>query len=304
MNSIVEVRDFRKSYNGLRAVDGISFEVTPGEIFGLLGPNGAGKTTTLECIEGLRKPDSGYLRVAGVDPVQQPHQLRAVIGVQLQASGMPENITVRESMQLFCAYHGVAPRFDLLERMGLQPKANTQYHGLSTGQKRRLALVLAIAHRPPVVLLDEPTAGLDVQSRIELHALMQELKANGTTIILSTHDMAEAEKMADRVAIMLRGKLAAVGTPREITATGAGFTKISVQTVEASLLEVAALPAVTQKSSKEGYEVYYSTDAAASVSAILEHIAYRHGTLIDLRVERPSLEDRFLEITSAAEVVA
>jgi len=304
MNSIVEVRDFRKSYNGLRAVDGISFEVTPGEIFGLLGPNGAGKTTTLECIEGLRKPDSGYLRVAGVDPVQQPHQLRAVIGVQLQASGMPENITVRESMQLFCAYHGVAPRFDLLERMGLQPKANTQYHGLSTGQKRRLALVLAIAHRPPVVLLDEPTAGLDVQSRIELHALMQELKANGTTIILSTHDMAEAEKMADRVAIMLRGKLAAVGTPREITATGAGFTKISVQTVEASLLEVAALPAVTQKSSKEGYEVYYSTDAAASVSAILEHIAYRHDTLIDLRVERPSLEDRFLEITSAAEVVA
>lgn len=304
MNSIVEVRDFRKSYNGLRAVDGISFEVTPGEIFGLLGPNGAGKTTTLECIEGLRKPDSGYLRVAGVDPVQQPHQLRAVIGVQLQASGMPENITVRESMQLFCAYHGVAPRFDLLERMGLQPKANTQYHGLSTGQKRRLALVLAIAHRPPVVLLDEPTAGLDVQSRIELHALMQELKANGTTIILSTHDMAEAEKMADRVAIMLRGKLAAVGTPREITATGAGFTKISVQTVEASLLEVAALPAVTQKSSKEGYEVYYSTDAAASVFAILEHIAYRHDTLIDLRVERPSLEDRFLEITSAAEVVA
>ncbi|MBZ0280190.1 MAG: ABC transporter ATP-binding protein [Anaerolineae bacterium] len=304
MNSIVEVRDFRKSYNGLRAVDGISFEVTPGEIFGLLGPNGAGKTTTLECLEGLRKPDSGHLRIAGVDPVQQPRQLRAVIGVQLQASGMPENITVRESMQLFCAYHGVAPRFDLLERMGLQPKANTQYHGLSTGQKRRLALVLAIAHRPPVVLLDEPTAGLDVQSRIELHALMQELKANGTTIILSTHDMAEAEKMADRVAIMLRGKLAAVGTPREITATGAGFTKISVQTVEASLLEIAALPAVTQKSSKEGYEVYYSTDAAATVSAILEHIAYRHDTLIDLRVERPSLEDRFLEITSAAEVVA
>jgi len=304
MNSIVQVRDFRKSYNGLKAVDGISFEVTPGEIFGLLCPNGAGKTTTLECLEGLRKPDSGYLRVAGVDPVQQPHQLRAVIGVQLQASGMPENITVRESMQLFCAYHRVAPRFDLLERMGLQPKANTQYHALSTGQKRRLALALAIAHRPPVVLLDEPTAGLDVQSRIELHALMQELKANGTTIILSTHDMAEAEKMADRVAIMLRGKLAAVGTPREITATGAGFTKISVQTVEASLLEVAALPAVTQKSSKEGYEVYYSTDTAATVSAILEHISYRHDTLIDLRVERPSLEDRFLEITSAAEVVA
>jgi ABC-2 type transport system ATP-binding protein len=302
-SSMIEVRDFSKSYKEFRAVDGISFEVARGEIFGLLGPNGAGKTTTLECLEGLRKPDSGYLRIAEIDPTKQAHQLHNIIGVQLQTSGMPDSITVHESMQLFCAYHRVVPRFDLLERMGLQPKADTQYHALSTGQKRRLALALAVAHRPSVVLLDEPTAGLDVQSRVELHGMMHELKENGTTIILSTHDMAEAEKMADRVGILLRGKLIATGTPREITAKGAGFTKISVQTVEASLLELAQLPAVSQHTTKDGYDLYYSTDAAATVSAILEHIQYRHDTLIDLRVERPSLEDRFLEITSASEEV-
>lgn len=301
--SMIEVRDFRKSYQQFVAVDSISFEVTQGEIFGLLGPNGAGKTTTLECLEGLRKPDSGYLRIAEVEPTKQPRLLHNLIGVQLQTSGMPDSITVQEAMQLFCAYHQVAPRFDLLDRMGLQAKANTQYQALSTGQKRRLALALAVAHRPAVVLLDEPTAGLDVQSRVELHGMMHELKESGTTIILSTHDMAEAEKMADRVGILLRGRLVATGTPREITATGAGFTKISVQTVEASLLELAQLPAVSQHTTKDGYELYYSTDVAATIAAILEHIQYRHDTLIDLRVERPSLEDRFLEITSIGQGV-
>lgn len=303
MNTIVEVRDFYKSYAGTMAVDGISFNVEKGEIFGLLGPNGAGKTTTLECLEGLRKPDSGQLRIAGINPLTQARELHNIIGVQLQSSGMPDSITVRESMQLFCAYHDLAPRFDLLERMNLQEKLNTQYHALSTGQKRRLALALAIAHRPVVVLLDEPTAGLDVQSRVELHALMHDLKEDGTTIILSTHDMAEAEKMADRVAILLHGKLVAVGTPHEITATGAGFSKISVQTSESSLKELTTLPAVSQQAIKEGYDIYYSTDVACTVSAILEHIHYRHDTLIDLRVERPSLEDRFLEITSVKEII-
>lgn len=300
---IIEVQDFRKSYDGQVAVDGISFAVAQGEIFGLLGPNGAGKTTTLECLEGLRKPDSGQLRVADIDPVQQPRQLTNVIGVQLQSSGMPDSITVREAMQLFCAYHQVAPRFDLLDRMGLQPKMDSQYHSLSTGQKRRLALALAIAHNPPVVLLDEPTAGLDVQSRVELHALMTELKDKGTTIILSTHDMAEAEKMADRVAILLHGKLVTTGTPHEITATGAGMSKISIQTTDDSLADLVTLPAVSQQTYKEGYDIYYSTDVAVTISAMLEHVQTCHDTLIDLRVERPSLEDRFLEITSVKEGV-
>ena len=217
---IVSVRDFRKRYGTFVAVDGISFEADRGEIFGLLGPNGAGKTTTLECLEGIRQSDAGSLAVLGVDPGRQPRKLRNLIGVQLQSSGLPGDMTVDEAMRFFCAYHGVPPRYDLLDRLGLQPKRRTQYRELSTGLQRRVALALAISHNPPVVILDEPTAGLDVGSRTELHALMQELRDGGTALILATHDMAEAEKLADRVAILLRGKIVAAGTPRELTAAG------------------------------------------------------------------------------------
>ena len=208
---IVSVRDFRKRYGSFVAVDGISFEAGRGEIFGLLGPNGAGKTTTLECLEGIRQSDDGSLAVLGVDPGRQPRKLRNLIGVQLQSSGLPGDMTVDEAMRFFCAYHGVPPRYDLLDRLGLQPKRRTQYRELSTGLQRRVALALAISHNPPVVILDEPTAGLDVGSRTELHALMQELRDGGTALILATHDMAEAEKLADRVAILLRGKIVAAG---------------------------------------------------------------------------------------------
>ena len=221
--SMIEVTDFCKMYGAYTAVDQITFNVQRGEIFGLLGPNGAGKTSTLESLEGLRDPDGGTLRVAGVDPVGDPRKLRNVIGVQLQSGGLPASITADEAMKLFCAYHGVAPRFDLLERLGLKEKRHVEFQGLSTGQQRRLALALAVAHEPPVVFLDEPTAGLDVASRVELHSLMRELKEKGTTIILATHDMAEAEEMSDRVAILLQGKLVAVDTPMAINGYGGEF---------------------------------------------------------------------------------
>ena len=216
-------------------MDGVSFEVQRGEIFGLLGPNGAGKTTTLESLEGLRAPDGGSLQVMGVEPARESRKLRNLIGVQLQTSGLPDSMRVDEVMRFFCAYHGVAPNYHLLDRLGLAEKMSAQYHTLSSGQKRRLELAVAVAHTPPVVFLDEPTAGLDVPSRIELHDLMRELQTGGTTIVLATHDMAEAEKMADRVAILLRGRIAATGTPRELTATGAGLTKVSVLTEGHSL---------------------------------------------------------------------
>jgi ABC-2 type transport system ATP-binding protein len=205
---------------------------------------------------------------------------------------------VDEAMRFFAAYHGVAPRYHLLERLGLSEKMNAQYHMLSTGLQRRLALAVALAHNPPVVFLDEPTAGLDVPSRNELHDLMRELKTDGTTIILATHDMAEAEKMADRVAILLRGRIAAMGTPRELTATGAGLTKVSARTEGTSLSEPSlTFPAVSQQVFKDDYAIYYSTDPGPTVSAIIAHIQAQGDTLIDLRVERPTLEERFLEIT-------
>ncbi|MHB8818757.1 MAG: AAA family ATPase, partial [Bellilinea sp.] len=221
----------------------------------------------------------------------------------LQSAGMPESITPHEAMKFFCAYHEVEPRFDLLTRLGLAEKNHTQFYELSTGQQRRLALALAVAHNPRVVFMDEPTAGLDVASRVELHNLMRDLKGNGTTIMLATHDMAEAEDMSDRVAILLNGKLAAMGTPLQITATGKGLTKISVQT-QAGCLEntVSSFPAVQRQSKKENYTIYFSTDISATVSAILSFIMEQHDSVIDLRVERPSLEDRFLEITNTGKI--
>ncbi|UCG24912.1 MAG: ABC transporter ATP-binding protein, partial [Chloroflexota bacterium] len=192
-DSVIVVNDFRKVYGDFVAVDGITFDVQQGEIFGLLGPNGAGKTSTLESLEGLRAPDGGSLVVAGVDPAKEPRKLRNVIGVQLQSSGLPETITPNEAMKFFGAYHDVPPRYELLERLGLGEKRNAQFHQLSTGQQRRLALALAVAHEPQVLFLDEPTAGLDVASRVELHDLIRERQAQGATIILATHDMAEAE---------------------------------------------------------------------------------------------------------------
>ena len=296
--ALIEVSDFRKAYGDFVAVDGISFGVRPGEIFGLLGPNGAGKTTTLECLEGLRQPDSGTLRVAGIDPTRELGKLRHVIGVQLQASGMPEVMTPDEAMKFFCAYHGRAPRFDLLDRFGLNAKRKTQFHELSTGQQRRLALALAIAHEPQVLFLDEPTAGLDVASRAELHALMRELQAKGTAIILATHDMAEAEQLCDRVAILLNGRLVASGAPIDITATGAGLTKVSVHTRASILLSNQhTFPAVSQRQIEENYAIYFSHDIAQTVPALISYVQNQDDELIDLRVERPSLEDRFLELT-------
>ena len=295
---IISITNFSKSYGDFLAVDDISFTVSPGEIFGLLGPNGAGKTTTLECLEGLRQPDSGSMQIAGIDPTRDPAKLRPVIGVQLQSSGMPESMTPDEAMKFFCAYHGVAPRFDLLERMGLGTKRQAQFQELSTGQQRRLSLALASAHDPQVLILDEPTAGLDVSSRTELHAMMDELRAQGTAIILATHDMAEAEQLSDRVAILLNGRLVASGSPLDLTAAGAGLTKISVHTKEDILLaNHKEFPAVSRRQLKENYAIYFSNDIGRTVPALISYVQEQADDLLDLRVERPSLEDRFLELT-------
>ncbi len=295
---VLSVADFRKAYNGVVAVDDISFEVHRAEIFGLLGPNGAGKTTTLECLEGLRSPDAGKLRVAGIDPTRQFSQLRDVMGVQLQTSGLPANITIEESIRFFSSYHKVPPNYELIDRLDLTLKRRAQYQELSTGQQRRLSLALAIAHKPKVLFLDEPTAGLDVASRVSLHELMRELQSSGTTIIMATHDMAEAEEMSDRIAILLSGKIAAIGTPLEITASGAGLTKITVRTQNSCLNQsTITFPAVAKQAEKEEYMVYFSTNIGATVFAIIAAIDSQADTLIDLRIERPSLEDRFLEIT-------
>lgn len=299
---LIEVRDFTKKYGDFTAVENISFTVDKGEIFGLLGPNGAGKTSTLESLEGLRPPSGGTLSVAGVDPSKDTRKLRNIIGVQLQSAALPDTITPKEAMRFFCAYHDVEPDIDLLKRLGLGEKLDTQFHQLSTGQQRRLALALAISHKPEVLFLDEPTAGLDVNSRVELHELMQELKSDGTTIVLATHDMAEAEENCDRLAILLNGQIETIGTPMEITSTGAGLTKISVRTESSSLVNNAPdFEAVEQKNAKDEYQIYFSTNINETLTEIISYVEKNNDVLIDLRVERPSLEDRFIEITENGE---
>jgi ABC-2 type transport system ATP-binding protein len=296
---VVSVRNFRKRYGDTVAVKGISFEVSRGEIFALLGPNGSGKTSTLESLEGLRHPDGGVLSISGIDPSRQPRRLRNIIGVQLQTSALPAAMTVDEAMSFFCSYHGVAVRNDLIKRLGISEKRATQYGKLSVGQQRRLALAIAIAHEPGVLFLDEPTAGLDVQSRADLHALVKELREKGTTVILATHDMAEAEKLADRAAILLRGEIAAIGSPRQLTAAGSRKTRISVATENGSLQTgKVAFPDAVFQATAEGYSMYLSENPGKAVSSIIAWLEQAGDSLIDLRVERPSLEERFLEITS------
>jgi ABC-2 type transport system ATP-binding protein len=253
-------------------------------------------------MEGLRKPDGGSIQVAGLIPTSEFHKLKNTIGVQLQSSSLPESITPLEAVRLFSAYHKVEPQIKLLDRLGLEEKKNAQFFELSTGQQRKLALALAIMHRPQVLFLDEPTAGLDVSTRVLLHQIIEELQENGTTIILATHDMAEAEQLSTRVAILLNGKLVKIGSPLEITAAGAGTTKISVRTRSSSLpLDVDRFPAVSHALKQEEYQIYFSTDIGPTVSALIEYLDRSDDTLLDLRIERPSLEDRFLEITNAGE---
>ena len=295
----IDVSALHKSYGEVRAVDEISFAVHRGEIFGLLGPNGAGKTTTLECLEGLRSADGGQIDVLGIDPTTQPRRLNGKIGVQLQASGLPATMTCDDAMRFFCAYHHVEPKWDLLESFGLSDHRTTTYEELSTGLQRRLALALAIAHEPEVLILDEPTAGLDVASRSELHRLIRELSDHGTTVLLATHDMAEAERMTDRVAILLRGRIVATGSPRELTATGEGLTKISVRSQNGTVLSGIDFPTVSQSSVADDYAVLFTADIAATVTSVIDALDHANDPLIDLRVERPSLEERFLELTSS-----
>src|SRR5262245_38455192 len=214
--NVIEVIDLSKRYGDRVAVDGVSFAVEEGEIFGILGPNGAGKTTTVESIAGLRTPDSGTIRVLGLDPRTDRDQLRQRVGVQLQESQLPDTITVREALELFASFYPKPVDPDrLIDELGLTEKRNTQYKRLSGGQKQRLSIALALVGDPKVAILDELTTGLDPQARRDTWQLIEDIRARGVTIILVTHFMEEAEHLADRLAVIDEGRLVAIGTPSE-----------------------------------------------------------------------------------------
>ena len=235
---ILKVSDLRKVYGDLKAVDGVSFEVKKGEIFGILGPNGAGKTTTLEMIETLRPIDGGSATIAGIDVATRPYEIRSIIGVQPQSPGFQDKTKLTELIQMFAAAYGerVNPK-QFLDEVNLGDKANSYIEDLSGGQKQRFSIVAALVHNPKVFFLDEPTTGLDPQARRNLWELVEEVRNRGISVILTTHYMDEAEVLCDRVAIMDAGKIIALDTPKNLIKQllGKGFKK--QQHVEQANLE-------------------------------------------------------------------
>lgn len=298
--SMVSIKGLVKKYGSFTAVNGIDLEVGKGEIFGFLGPNGAGKTTTLECLEGLRTANGGSLRVAGCDPQKDGRKLRRILGVQLQSSSLPDSIRVGEAVSLICAWHGLPVQNDLLQAFGIGELLNKKYRELSTGQKRRLHLALALVNNPEVLVLDEPTAGLDVQSRVQLHEEIRSIKSQGITVLLATHDMAEAEELCDRIAILIHGKIAVCGTPAQVTAAGSKETRIRMRTSKGKV-PAQTIGGAEFVKEKDGYLEWNCRDVAPSVAAVLNRVQETGDTVEDLRVERPSLEERFLELMEGAE---
>ena len=296
----VSVKGLVKRYGSLTALNGIDLEVRSGEVFALLGANGAGKTTTFECLEGLRRFESGEIRVAGCDPKKDAGALRKRLGVQLQSSSLPACIRTDEAIALVCAWRGVPFPEETARTFHVKELFKKQYRQLSTGQKRRVHLVLALCNHPLVLVLDEPTAGLDVQSRSELHEQIRAVKAQGVTVLLATHDMAEAEALCDRIAILVHGKIAVCGTPEEITASGNRNTRVRLRTANGALLPGCEIVGAEFVQEKDGYLEWNCPDAAGAVIDILNRVRKLNDTVEDLRVERPSLEERFLELMEGA----
>ncbi|WP_437094909.1 ABC transporter ATP-binding protein [Streptomyces sp. enrichment culture] len=294
---VIEVTDLRKSYGGRPAVDGVSFAVEEGEIFGILGPNGAGKTTTVECVEGLRVPDAGRVRVAGLDPVTDHERVARVLGVQLQQSELQPKLTVREALELYAALHPrPADWRPLTERLGLTQQLDTRFGRLSGGQKQRLFIALALVGDPRIVVLDELTTGLDPRARRDTWQLIEDIRANGVTVLLVTHFMEEAQRLCDRVAVIDRGRVAALDTPAGLVRRSAGATVISFSpSAPLDERDVNALPGLASVGHQGGRVTLAGTDE--TVNAVITLLARTHVTAHQLRVTDATLDDAFLDLT-------
>lgn len=298
---VIEVTDLRKSYGGRTVVDGVSFHVEEGEIFGILGPNGAGKTTTVECVEGLRVPDAGRVRVAGLDPVADHEEVARVLGAQLQESELQARSTVREALELYASFH---PRpldwRPLAERLGLAGQFGRRFGRLSGGQKQRLFIALALVGNPRVVVFDELTTGLDPRARRDTWEIVEDVRARGVTVLLVTHFMEEAQRLCDRIAVIDRGAVVALDTPAGLVRRSAGATVISFSP-SAPLDDGAlgALPGLVSVARKDGRITLSGTDE--TVNAVITLLARHHITAHQLRVLDATLDDAFLDLTKETE---
>jgi ABC-2 type transport system ATP-binding protein len=290
----ISARALRKSYGQVKAVDGVSFDVQPGEFYGILGPNGAGKTTTLEMLEGLRKPDSGEVTVLGLPAWPRNQKLLKRIGVQLQASSFFERLSAKEQLQTFASLYGLpASRADeMLGVVGLEEQAGIRTEKLSGGQKQRLSIACALVHGPELLFLDEPTGALDPQARRNLWDLLRQINSEGRTVVLTTHHMDEAETLCDRVAIMDHGKILEEGPPAALVRRLDQPLRISV---ESGLVTADAARALAGPDSVTDDGVSL-TIATHDPGAVLAGLADQHA-LTGLRVQGATLEDVFLNLT-------
>lgn len=297
--ALIEVKNLTKKYKDLTAVDGITFEVKEGETFAILGPNGAGKTTTLEMMETLRKINKGTVTIAGVSVRKKPEKIKQLIGVQLQATAYFDFLQIKEILQLFADFYQSDVKVKtLLEEVQLTSKARAYAKNLSGGQRQRLSIASALVNNPTALFLDEPTTGLDPQARRNLWALINKIRARGKTIILTTHYLEEAEILADRVAIMDKGRIVAMGSPRELIKKHGGKSRIEfklAKKIKYSDFEV--IKGVRScRPSDHGYCMEVE-NVEKTLHRLMEFAEERVIEFIDLKIKQPSLEDVFLNLT-------
>src|ERR1051325_1904595 len=295
----ISVDGLVKSYGSIRAVDGVSFEVQQGEIFGMLGPNGAGKTTTVEILEGLRDADEGKAQVLGFDARSNPASVKQQIGVALQTTSLARNLTPKELLEVFGSfYNDPAPPDALLDRLDLGDKRDSQVQTLSGGQQQRLSVALALVGNPKLVFLDEPTTGLDPQARRSLWEVVEGMRDEGKTVVLTTHYMEEAERLCDRVGIMDHGKILAMDSPAGLIRSQ--FTERAIQFGApngAQPAEFETLTGVIRTAAEDGDIVLYSDKVQDTLGALLDFAAAKSMEIDDIHVRRATLEDVFLKLT-------
>src|SRR5436190_20562143 len=298
----LSVAGLEKRYGAVNAVDGVSFDVRAGEVFGLLGPNGAGKTTTVEMLEGLREPDGGTLEVLGIDAANHPDALKERIGVALQTAQLYPKLTVTEVIDLFRSfYRRSLPTSQLIDFLDLDERKNAVTRDLSGGQRQRLAVALALVNDPEVVFLDEPTTGLDPAARRSLWDLVEELRSQGKTILLTTHYMEEAEALCDRLAIMDHGRVLELGTVSELVRRRFKEKAVQFDRVEALGDErLARVAAVTDVRHDNGVVLLYSSDVGATIGDLLAVTDSLGVEPQNLSIRRATLEDVFLDLTGRA----
>ncbi|HUP55765.1 MAG TPA: ABC transporter ATP-binding protein [Methylomirabilota bacterium] len=298
----IHVRGLTKRYGDVQAVAGVDFDVAPGEVFGLLGPNGAGKTTTVEILEGLRAPDDGEVSVLGIDVARSADELKPRIGVSLQTAALYPKLTVTEVLDLFRSFYATArPTSELIDALDLGERRNAQTRVLSGGQRQRLAVALALVNDPELVFLDEPTTGLDPAARRSLWDLVLGLKAQGRTILLTTHYMEEAEVLCDRLAIMDHGKILEMGTVDELVSKRFRERAVRFDRLEdLSTADLEALPAVVSVKEDAREALLYTSDVGATIGALLALTERRGLEPQNLAIRRATLEDVFLDLTGRA----